>query len=126
MEKSIKIIDIVFKTISKLSDDEIEGIINREGKLVYVKDEKVIKKENGNGKNVLSLCDELDKVFSRDDVYKILNKGSLKKNDIVNIANHYDIKVLKSYTKARIIDSIVESVVGIKADKYAIKSVDIR
>ena len=29
MEKSIKIIDIVFKTISKLSDDEIEGIINR-------------------------------------------------------------------------------------------------
>lgn len=74
----------------------------------------------------MSLCDELDKVFSRDDVYKILNKGSLKKNDIVNIANHYDIKVLKSYTKGRIIDSIVESVVGIKADKDAIQSVDIR
>ena len=74
----------------------------------------------------MSLCDELDKVFSRDDVYKILNKGSLKKNDIVNIANHYDIKVLKSYTKGRIIDSIVESVVGIKVDKDAIKSVDIR
>ena len=65
-------------------------------------------------------------MFSRDDVYKILNKGSLKKEDIVNIANYYDIKVLKSYTKGRIIDSIVESVVGIKADKDAIKSVDIR
>ena len=39
MEKSRKIIDIVFKTISKLSDDEIESIINREGKLVYVNDE---------------------------------------------------------------------------------------
>ena len=33
MEKSRKIIDIVFKTITKLSDDEIEGIINREGKI---------------------------------------------------------------------------------------------
>ena len=126
MEKSRKIIDIVFKTISKLSDDEIEGIINREGKLVYVKDEKVIKKENGNGKNALGVCGELDKVCSREDAYKILNKGSLKKEDIINIANHYEIKVLKNYTKVRIIDSIVESVVGIKADKDAIKSVDIR
>ena len=44
MEKSRKIIDIVFKTISKLSDDEIEGIMNRKGKLVYMKDEKVVKK----------------------------------------------------------------------------------
>ena len=126
MEKSIKIIDIVFKTISKLSDDEIEGIINREGKLVYVKDEKVIKTENRKGKNVLDVCGELDKVYSRDDAYKILSKGSLKREDIVNIANYYEIKVLKSYTKVRIIDSIVESVVGIKVDKGAIKSVDIR
>ena len=126
MEKSRKIIDIVFKTISKLSDDEIEGIINKEGKLVYVKDEKVIKKENGKGKNVLGVCGELDKVCSREDAYKILRKGSLKKEEIVNIANHYEINVLKSYTKARVIDSIVESVVGIKADKDAIKSIDIR
>ena len=126
MEKSRKIIDIVFKTISKLSDDEIEGIINKEGKLVYVKDEKIHKKENGNGKNVLGICGELDKVCSRKDAYKILNKCSLKKEDIINIANHYEINVLKSYTKARVIDSIVESVVGIKADKDAIKSIDIR
>lgn len=55
MEKSRKIIDIVFKTISKLTDDEIEGIINKEGKLVYVKDEKVIKKDNGKSKNVLGV-----------------------------------------------------------------------
>lgn len=126
MEKSIKIIDIVFKTISKLIDDEIEGIINREGKLVYVKDEKVTKKDNGKSKNVLDVCGELDKVYSRDDAYKILSKGSLKREDIVNIANYYEIKVLKSYTKVRIIDSIVESVVGIKVDNGAIKSVDIR
>ena len=126
MEKSRKIIDIVFKTISKLSDDEIEGIINKEGKLVYVKYEKIHKKENGKCKNVLGICGELDKVCSRKDAYKILNKGSLKKEDIVNIANHYDIKVLKSYTKVRIIDSIVENVVGIKTDKNAIISVDIR
>lgn len=79
MEKSIKIIDIVFKTISKLIDDEIEGIINREGKLVYVKDEKVIKNENGKRKNVLGVCGELDKACSRDDAYKVLNKCSLKK-----------------------------------------------
>ena len=43
MEKSRKIIDIVFKTISKLRDEEIESIINKEGKLVYIKKEKDIK-----------------------------------------------------------------------------------
>jgi hypothetical protein len=45
MEKSRKIIDIVFKTISKLTDDEIEGIMNRKCKFVYMKDEKVVKKK---------------------------------------------------------------------------------
>lgn len=74
----------------------------------------------------MDVCGELDKVYSRDDAYKILSKGSLKREDIVNIANYYEIKVLKSYTKVRIIDSIVESVVGIKVDNGAIKSVDIR
>ena len=69
---------------------------------------------------------ELDKVCSIENAYKILNKGSLKKEDIVSIANYYEIKVLKSYTKVRIINSVVESVVGIRADKDAIKSVDIR
>ena len=122
MEKSRKIIDIVFKTIFKLSDDEIEGIINKEGKVVYVKGQKVIKKDNGKSKNVLGVCGELDNVCSREDAYKVLNKGSLNKEDIINISNYYEIKVLKSYTKARIIDNIVE----IKDEKDAIKSVDIR
>ena len=128
MEKSRKIIDIVFKTIAKLSDKEIESIINKEGKLVYVNDENTVKKDNRKAKNkdVSGVCDELDKACSREDAYKILNKGSLKKADILNIANYYEIKVLKSYTKVRIIDSIVENVVGIKTDKNAIISVDIR
>ena len=91
-----------------------------------MKDENVIKKENGNGKNALDVCIELGKGCSKNEIYKILNKGSLKSEDIVNIANYYEIKVLKSYTKVRVIDSIVESVVGIRADKDAIKSVDIR
>ena len=47
MEKSRKIIDIVFKTISKLRDEEIESIINKEGKLVLV-DYKTDYVENGN------------------------------------------------------------------------------
>lgn len=126
MQKSRKIIDIVFKTISKLSDEEIESIINKEGKLVYIKEEKTQKKENNKGKNILDICYELDKICSREDAYKILTKSSIKKDDIINIATHYEIKVLKSYTKAKLIDSIVETVVGIKADKNAIKNVEIR
>ena len=63
MEKSRKIIDIVFKTIAKLSDKEIESIINKEGKLVYVNDENTVKKDNRKAKNidVSGVCDELDK-----------------------------------------------------------------
>jgi hypothetical protein len=70
----------------------------------------------------LDVCGELDKVYSRENAYKVLNKGNLKNDDIINIANHYEIKVLKNYIKVRIIDSVV----GIKTDKDAIKSIDIR
>ena len=76
MEKSRKIIDIVFKTISKLSDEEIEGIINKEGKLVYVKDEKVIKKENGKRKNVLAIF--IISSFFKLHLFKILYASSLE------------------------------------------------
>ena len=48
---------------------------------------KIQKKENGKSKNVLGICGELDKVCSREDAYKILNKGSLKKEDIVRKKN---------------------------------------
>ena len=115
MEKSRKIIDIVFKTISKLRDEEIESIINKEGKLVYIKKEKDIKNN-----------EQLDKISSREEAYKILKRKTIKKDDVINIANHYNIKILKSHTKAKIIDNIVEGVVGFKEDKEAIKNIDIK
>ena len=128
MEKSRKIIDIVFKTISKLSDEEIDSIINKEGKLVYIKQEKNIKnnQKKSEDKNVLDICCELDKIYSREDAYKILKRKTLKKDDVINIANHYKIKTLKSHTKAKIIDNVVEGIVGIKEDKEAIKNIDIK
>ena len=128
MEKSRKIIDIVFKTISKLRDEEIESIINKEGKLVYIKKEKDIKnnEQKNEDKNILNICYELDKISSREEAYKILKRKTIKKDDVINIANHYNIKILKSNTKAKIIDNIVEGVVGFKEDKEAIKNIDIK
>lgn len=126
MEKSRKIIDIVFKTISKLSDEEIESIINKEGKLVYVNEVKKTTVMKNNDKDVSDVCCKLDKIYSRQEAYKLLKKNTLKKDDIISIANHYEIRVLKSYTKSKIIDNIVESIVGIKEDKEAIKNVSIK
>ena len=128
MEKSRKIIDIVFKTISKLRDEEIESIINKEGKLIYIKKEKDIKnnEQKNEDKNILNICYELDKISSREEAYKILKRKTIKKDDVINIANHYNIKILKSHTKAKIIDNIVEGVVGFKEDKEAIKNIDIK
>lgn len=128
MEKSRKIIDIVFKTISKLRDEEIESIINKEGKLVYIKKEKDIKnnEQKSEDKNILNICYELDKISSREEAYKILKRKTIKKDDVINIANYYNIKILKSHTKAKIIDNIVEGVVGFKEDKEAIKNIDIK
>ena len=128
MEKSRKIIDIVFKTISKLRDEEIESIINKEGKLVYIKKEKDIKnnEQKNEDKNILNICYELDKISSREEAYKILKRKTIKKDDVINIANNYNIKILKSHTKAKIIDNIVEGVVGFKEDKEAIKNIDIK
>jgi len=128
VEKSRKIIDIVFKTISKLRDEEIESIINKEGKLVYIKKEKDIKnnEQKNEDKNILNICYELDKISTREDAYNILKRKNIKKDDNINIANHCNIKILKRPANAKIVDSIEEGVVGFKEDKEAIKNIDIK
>lgn len=125
MEKAREILDVVFRCISKLSDEEIQRIINKEAKLVCVDINRDSKKEVVKGDNVLEICNSIDRLNSREDAYKFLS-NNIKKDKLFSIAKHFNVHVLKSYTKSKIIDSIVEGVVGIRVDKSVIKNIDIK
>ena len=62
MEDARKIIDLVFKTISKLSDEEIEKLINKEAKLVYIQKSKSNNKSIHSGSKILNICDKLNSI----------------------------------------------------------------
>lgn len=124
MEDARKIIDLVFKSVSKLSDEEIKKLINKEAKLVY------IEKTKGNNKNInskiLDICDKLNSINSKEEAYKLLNDKSIKKDMLMDIAKHIDIHVLKSYNKSKIIDRLVESTVELNVDRNSISNLDIK
>ena len=126
MEKSRKILDVVFRCISKLSDDEIESLINKESKLVCISTKKkgVVAKRVDN--ELESICESIDKARFREEAYEILKKPTIKKDTLINIAKHLEVHVLKSYTKIKLIERIVETVVGTKVDREAIGEIDIK
>ena len=125
MEKAKQIVDIVFRCISKLSDEEIGYLINKEAKLVYVDIKKVNDVKKSCENDILDICKVLDNVNSREKAYNLLG-NNIKKDMLFSIAKYFDVHVLKSYTKLKIIDSIVEGVVGNRIDKNAIESIDIK
>ncbi len=125
MEDARKIIDLVFKTISKLSDEEIEELINKEAKLVYTQKSKSNNKNINSDSKILNICDKLNSIKSKEEAYKLLNDKSIKKDMLIDIAKHMDIHVLKSYNKAKIIDRLIESTVGLSIDRDSINNVDI-
>lgn len=126
MEDARKIIDLVFKTISKLSDEEIEKLINKEAKLVYTEKSKNDNKNINLGSKISNICDKLNSIKSKEEAYKLLNDKSIKKDMLIDIAKHMDIHVLKSYTKAKIIDRLIESTVELSIDRDSISNVDIK
>ncbi len=126
MEKSRKILDVVFKCISKLSDDEIESLINKESKLVCISTKKKEVVAQRVDSKLESICESIDKARFREEAYEILKKPNIKKDTLINIAKHLEVHVLKSYTKTKLIERIVETVVGTKVDREAIGEIDIK
>lgn len=100
--------------------------VNNESKLVCVSTKKkdvVVKSVDS---NIKTICESIEKVRFRDEAYKVLKKPNIKKDTLINIAKCLDVHILKSYTKTKIIEYIVETVVGTKVDREAIGDIDIK
>lgn len=76
--------------------------------------------------NIKTICESIEQVRFRDEAYKILKKPNIKKDTLINIAKCLEVHILKSYTKTKIIECIVEAVVGTKVDREAIGDIDIK
>jgi len=132
MREYIRLTKVVFDTLEQLSDSQLDDILNNRAKLSieYVNTEqkehtqeikeisdKVDKTPNKVAtvaipSNIEEIVNKLNTTKTREDASKLL--ASFKKDQLRDIANHFEIPVGASYTKEKLKISIVEGVIGAK------------
>ena len=126
MEDSKKLIEIIYKFISKAKNDDLNKLISGEYKLGFTKVEvkkKEVLKDNG---EIEALYKEIKKSNSREEAKDILIKSKFTKVKLIQLSEFLDVKIPKSYTKDKIIERIVDIVVGWNLDRESIGKVKLK
>ncbi|MEG0295995.1 MAG: hypothetical protein RR620_04690 [Clostridium sp.] len=116
--KTVKFLNILINNLSLLKDEEFDKLLRGEGKLIFKEKEEQIKSKiiqcNISNKTVQSIPDLLIESTSKEDALKIFDMYSPKKNELIEIANILSVHINKSDNKQRLIQKIIEAVVGSK------------
>lgn len=126
MEDSKKLIEVIYKFISKSKNDDLDKLISGEYKLGFTKVEvkkKEVLKDNG---EIEALYKEIKKSNSREEAKDILIKSKFTKVKLIQLSEFLDVKIPKSYTKDKIIERIVDIVVGWNLDRESIGKVKLK
>ena len=122
MSNTKNLFEIIYKFISKMNEQTLEKIINGEYKLTYIKLDK-LKESNDNNVKVNVVYEKIRTAKTREDAKSILIDSKLTKDNLLILGKYLDIK---SNTKAKIIDKLVEIYVGGKIDKESIVNIKLK
>lgn len=124
MKDTLKIMKFIIDFLDQLSESELSDVINNKVKLrlEYTSSNKhgINKVEKGTsaksiGENeIKDICNGLEKLSSRELAIEYLEKYNITKVTLKAIANRYNIPVTTKDTNAKLINKIVEGVVGSK------------
>ena len=126
MEDSKKLIEIIYKFISKAKNDDLNKLISGEYKLAFTNVEvkkKEILKDNG---EIEAIYKKIKKSNSREEAKDILVKSKLTKVKLLQLSEFLEVKIPKSYNKDKIIERIVDIVVGWNLDRESIGKVKLK
>jgi len=105
----------------EMSIDELEKLLNGEGKLIF-SDKKIVDKKKLNElQSNDPIIAQLRQVNNRQEATKLLSSKGIFKNDLINIASFFKVHINKSDNKAKIIEKIIEATVGAILRSKAIK-----
>ncbi|MDQ0252960.1 hypothetical protein J2S74_000332 [Evansella vedderi] len=121
----LDVLKVMTATLSRLTDQEVEKLVNGEAKLVY-SENKVAGVERGEKVNPTNpLIAQLKETTNRGDATRLLSRKGILKKDLIDLATVLNIHINKSSNKAKIIEKIVEATVGVTLRSNAIKETSI-
>ncbi|SCH47763.1 MULTISPECIES: hypothetical protein [unclassified Romboutsia] len=126
MEDSKKLIEIIYKFISKAKNDDLNKLISGEYKLAFTNVEvkkKEILKDNG---EIEAIYKKIKKSNSREEAKDILVKSKLTKVKLLQLSEFLEVKIPKSYNKDKIIERIVDIVIGWNLERETIGKVKLK
>ena len=126
MEESKKLIEIIYKFISKAKNEDLNKLISGEYKLAFTNvdvKKKEILKDNG---EIETLYNEIKKSSSREEAKDILVKSKFTKAKLLQLSEFLEVKIPKSYNKDKIIERIVDIVIGWNLERESIGKVKLK
>ena len=126
MEDSKRLIEIIYKFISKAKNEDLNKLISGEYKLAFTNVEvkkKEILKDNG---EIETLYKEIKKSNSREEAKDILVKSKFTKAKLLQLSEFLEVKIPKSYNKDKIIERIVDIVIGWNLERESIGKVKLK
>lgn len=128
---------VIARTLEDLSEKQYDKILSGKGKLVYQEEDiqkneiinmRIPKRRVIEDSEILSISTQLCNLNTREEAYDLLksNKMNIGKSDLVKLSSLLKVYVSKNDTRDKIIDKIVESVVGAKLRSEAIKNTDLK
>ena len=131
MKDIIALLKVVINFLSTLSEEQVRGLIDKKIKLKIDSQHSVEKVpvvgENVTGIGVDEICAKLDALATREQAYDYFDKlNDIGKATLKEIAKHYDIPFHSKDTNARLIEMIIENVIGSKLRSDAIFSTNLK
>lgn len=124
MKDTVKAMKFIIDFLDQLSESELNDVINNKVVLRLERNtdnNQVINKSTKNTtsntmklSNVKDICDGLETLSTRDAAIEYLEKQNITKATLKAIANRYNIPVTTKDTNGKLINKIVEGVVGSK------------
>lgn len=114
MKDYIALNKLVYDFLSTLSDEDISNALNGKAKIkLYTS--PAPKSTDIDTTEIEAIASQIETLSSREEVTELLISKKLKKETLVQIANHYTIHINKSKdSKDKLLEKIVEGTIGAK------------
>jgi hypothetical protein len=122
----LKSIQLIAKTITNLSDEELKKIFNGEAKLIYSESKLVQEAEKRQVASSHPVLEQLRELNNREAATKLLSQKSILKKELIEIASTFKVHINKNDTKAKLVEKIVEATVGVALRSQAIKETAVK
>lgn len=119
MNEAKMIVDLVFKYLSDLSEEDITKLLTGEYELVCkptVISDTITEEEILEEYEIQNICNFIENILSKEQAIQFMEESKFTRDKLIKISKYFEIYIPKNYNKGKIMDKIADSVVGRRLD----------